>query len=63
MVVAHGYGPSDGLERLRLLRGRFEGKGAVGGMSPFPVAALETDPHPRWPQSPEARDLTFLIVH
>src|SRR5512137_2631141 len=38
MVVAHWYRPSGWLERLRLVRGRFKGKGAVGGMSPFPVA-------------------------
>jgi len=38
MVVAHWYRLSDWLESLRLLRGRFEGKGAVDGMSPFPVA-------------------------
>jgi len=30
---------------MRLLRGRFKGKGAVGGMSPFPVAdSPETTP-------------------
>ena len=29
-----------------LLRGRFKGKGAVGGMSPFPVAgSAETTPY------------------
>jgi len=38
MVVALWYRPSGWLDRLRLLRGRFEGKGAVGGMSPFPLA-------------------------
>ena len=45
MVVALWYRPSDWLEGLRPLRGRFEGKGAVGGMSPFPVAdSPETTP-------------------
>jgi len=45
MVVARGYGPSGWLERMRLLRGRFKGKGAVGGMNPFPVAdSPETTP-------------------
>jgi len=30
---------------MRLLRGRFKGKGAIGGMSPFPVAdSPETTP-------------------
>jgi hypothetical protein len=38
MVEALWYRPSDWLEGLRLLRGRFEGKGAVGGKSRFPVA-------------------------
>jgi len=38
MVVARWYGSSGWLEGLRLLRGRFKGKGAVGGMSLFPVA-------------------------
>jgi hypothetical protein len=45
MVVAHAYRPSGWLERMRLLRGSFKGKGAVGGMSPFPVAdSPETTP-------------------
>src|SRR5512136_627909 len=45
MVVAHWYGSSGWLEGLRLLWGRFTGKGAVGGMSPFPVAdSPETTP-------------------
>jgi len=45
MVVALWYRPSGWLERLRLLRGRFEGKGAVVRMSPFPVAdSPETTP-------------------
>jgi hypothetical protein len=45
MLVAHGYRPSGWLERMRLLRGRFKGKGAVVGMSPFPVAdSPETTP-------------------
>ena len=51
MVVALWYRPSGWLVGLRLLRGRFEGKGAVGGMSPFPVAGSpETTPRPglRW---------------
>ena len=45
MVEALWYGPSDWLVGLRLLRGRSEGKGAVGGRSPFPVAdSSETTP-------------------
>ena len=45
MVEALWYRPSDWLEGLRLLRGRFEGKGALGGRSPFPVAdSQETTP-------------------
>jgi len=45
MVVALWYRPSDWLEGLRLLRGRFEGKGAVGGTGPSPVAdSPETTP-------------------
>jgi hypothetical protein len=45
MVEALWYRPSDWLVGLRLLWGRFEGKGAVGGMSPFPVASsAETTP-------------------
>jgi hypothetical protein len=45
MAAALWYRPSDGLEGLRLLRGRFEGKGAIGGRSPFPVAdSPETTP-------------------
>ena len=45
IVEALWYRPSDWLEGLRLLCGRFEGKGAVGGMIPFPVAdSPETTP-------------------
>jgi hypothetical protein len=45
MVVARWYGVSGWLEPMRLLRGRFKGKGAVGGMGPFPVAdSPETTP-------------------
>jgi len=45
MVKAIWYKPSDWLEGLRLLWGRFEGKGAIGGMGPFPVAdSTETTP-------------------
>jgi len=41
------YRSSGWLVGLRLLWGRFEGKGAVGGMSPFPVAdSPETTPPP-----------------
>jgi len=50
MVVALWYRPSGRLELLRLLRGEFKGKRAVGGMSPFPVAdSPETIP-PAWAQ-------------
>ncbi len=51
MVVAPiGTGPPVGLNASRLLRGGFKGKGAVGGMSPFPVAdSPETTP-PAWAQ-------------
>jgi len=38
-VKALWYRPSDWLEGLRLLWGRFEGKGAISGRSPFPVAS------------------------
>jgi hypothetical protein len=45
MVEALWYRPSDRLGGLRLLRGRFGGKGAIGGRSPFPVAGSpETTP-------------------
>jgi hypothetical protein len=45
MVEALWYGFSGWLVGLRLLWGRFEGKGAVGGRSPFPVAdSPETTP-------------------
>ena len=45
MVEALWYRVSGRIEGLRLLWGRFEGKGAFGGMSPFPVAgSLETTP-------------------
>jgi len=49
MVEALWYRPSGWLEGLRLLWGGFEGKGAVGGMSPFPVASSPetTPPQPR----------------
>jgi len=44
-VKALWYGPSDWLMGLRLLRGRFEGKGAMARRSPFPVAcSAETTP-------------------
>jgi len=39
------YRPSDWLEGLRRIWGRSEGKGAVNGKGPFPVAALNS-PHP-----------------
>jgi len=39
MAEALWYGLSGWLPGLRLLWRRFEGKGAVDGMSPFPVAA------------------------
>jgi hypothetical protein len=45
MVAALWYRPSDWLEPMRLLRGRFKGKGAVARKSPFPVATLKR-PHP-----------------
>jgi hypothetical protein len=45
MVAALWDGVSDWLEGLRLLRGRFEGKGAIGGRNPLPVAdSKETTP-------------------
>jgi len=41
---------------LRLLRGRFKGKGAVGGMGPFPVAdSPETTPPRPWAHKIYAR--------
>ena len=44
-VKALWYRPSDGLEGLRLLWGRFEGKGAMSGRGSFPVASSpETTP-------------------
>jgi hypothetical protein len=44
-VEALWYGPSDWLEALRRIWGRFEGKGAMDRMSPFPVASsAETIP-------------------
>ena len=45
-MVARWERPSGWLERLRLLRGRFEGKGAVGGMSQFPVELSKKTPYP-----------------
>jgi hypothetical protein len=47
MVEALWYRPSDWVMGLRLLRGRFGGKGAVGGMSPFPVAGSPETTPPR----------------
>ncbi len=45
MMEALGYKSSGWLVGLRLLWGRFEGKGAVGRRSPFPVAdSPETTP-------------------
>ena len=45
------YRPSDWLVGLRLLWGRFEGKGAIGGRGPFPVAdSPETTP-PSWAET------------
>jgi hypothetical protein len=38
MVAALWYRPSDWLEPMRLLWGRFEGKGAIARRDPFPVA-------------------------
>ena len=46
-MVAHWYSLSGWLEGLRLLWGRFNGKGAVGGMSPFPVAGSPEATPPR----------------
>ena len=44
-VKALWYGPSDWLEGLRRIWGRFEGKGAIDGKGPFPVASsAETTP-------------------
>jgi len=44
-VKALWYGPSDWLMGLRRKWGRFEGKGAITGRSPFPVASSpETTP-------------------
>ena len=44
-VKALWYRPSDGLEGLRRIWGRFEGKGAISGKGPFPVASSpETTP-------------------
>ena len=59
MVEALWYRPSGWLEGLRLLWGRFEGKGAIGRRGPFPVAssAETTPPGPGsnrlwlWPQA------------
>jgi hypothetical protein len=50
MVAALWYRRSDWLEPLRLLRGRFEGKGAVGRRSSFPVADSEETTPPSRPQ-------------
>jgi hypothetical protein len=45
MVAALWSRPSDWLDSLRLLWGRFEGKGVIGRRSPFPVAdSPETTP-------------------
>jgi len=44
-VKALWYGPYDGLMGLRRIWGRFEGQGAMTGMSPLPVASsAETTP-------------------
>jgi len=44
-VKALGYRRSDWLEGLRRIWGRFEGKGAIDGKGPFPVASsAETTP-------------------
>ena len=52
-VEALWYRPSDLLEGLRRTWGRFEGKGAVGGKGPSPVASsAETIPPGRAPTIP-----------
>ncbi len=44
-VKALWYGPSDRLEGVRRIWGMFEGKGAIEGKGPFPVASsAETTP-------------------
>jgi hypothetical protein len=47
MVIALWYRPSGWLERLRLLRGRFKGKGAVGGEESISGCGLARDHTPR----------------
>ena len=47
MVVALWYRVSGWLERLRLLRGRFKGKGAVGGFESISGCGLARDHTPR----------------
>ena len=64
MVEALWCGPSDWLEGLRLLWGRFEGKGAIGRRGPFPVAdSPETTPpilgSSRLQVREQAKDLQF----
>ena len=55
-VEALWYRLSDWLEGLRLLWGRFEGKGAVSERSPFPVASSpETTP-----PGPGSKDLRIM---
>ena len=46
-VKALWYRPSDWLEGLRRVRRTFEGKGAIGGMRPFPVASSPETTAPR----------------
>jgi hypothetical protein len=47
MVAARWYRSSDWLEGLRLLWGRFEGKGAVGGGESISGCGLARDHTPR----------------
>jgi hypothetical protein len=58
MGVAHWHGPSGWLERLRLLRGRFKGKGAVGGFKSISGRGLARDHIPR----PGLKPSLFAVI-
>ena len=63
-VRALGYRPSDRLEGLRRIWGRFEGKGAISGKGPFQVASsAETTPPGRGPSYffQEAKQLQPIV--
>src|SRR4030065_134054 len=57
-VKALWYRPSDWLEGLRRIRRRFEGRGAICGLGPFPVARSPDTP----PPGPRPQALFFCEI-